>query len=165
MIDIKYIIVIIIPCKGDIMKRKVTHDNEDNTEIITTEEFDDVICHSEVERKYFTIDNNNMIYKRFREELKIDDLPYLGPCVDFGLGDVCLEESQDKFKFYIIDRATKFNLEEFDNIEDAIDKLVSYYKEYDLVDDPDKMKEIIYEALGLSQIENITMKLKYIKIK
>ena len=81
----------------------------------------------------------------------MSDKPYLGPCVDFGLGDICLEESNGTFKFYIIDRGSKFECEEFDNIEDAISKLVSFYREYEIVDDPDKMEEILYQTLGLTK--------------
>ncbi len=139
------------------MERKVRPDIKVHTEKITNEPFDDIIGHSDFERKYFTIENNDIIYKRFKNELSIVYLPYLGPCVDFGLGDICLEEAKDNFKFYIIDRATKFKLEEFVRIEDAIQKLISYYREYELVDDPDKMEEIIYQTLGISKQENATI--------
>lgn len=125
-------------------------------EKITNEPFDDIIGHSECERKYFTIENNDIIYKRLRSELSIDYLPYLGPCIDYGGGDICLEESNDNFKVYVIDRASKFQYEEFDKIEDAIQKLISYYKEEELVDNPDKMEEIFYQTLGLSKQENVT---------
>jgi len=139
------------------MERKVRPDIEVHTEKITNELFDDIICHSDFERKYFTIENNDIIYKRFKNELSIDYLPYLGPCVDFGVGDICLEEAKDNFKFYIIDRIAKSELEEFVRIEDAIQKLISYYREYELVDDPDKMEEIIYQTLGISKQENATI--------
>ena len=108
------------------MTRKINPNIKVHTEKITNEPFDDIIGHSDFERKYFTIENNDNIYKRFKNELSIVYLPYLGPCVDFGLGDICLEEAKDSFKFYIIDRATKFKIEEFDRIEDAIQKLISY---------------------------------------
>ena len=146
------------------MERKVRPDIKVHTEKITNEPFDDIIGHSDFERKYFTIENNDIIYKRFKNELSIVYLPYLGPCVDFGLGDICLEEAKDNFKFYIIDRATKFELEEFVRIEDAIQKLISYYREYELVDDPDKMEEIIYQTLGLSKQENATINEEHTKI-
>ena len=146
------------------MERKVRPDIKVHTEKITNEPFDDIIGHSDFERKYFTIENNDNIYKRFKNELSIVYLPYLGPCVDFGLGDICLEEAKDKFKFYIIDRATKFELEEFVRIEDAIQKLISYYREYELVDDPDKMEEIMYQTLGLSKQENATINEENIKV-
>ena len=139
------------------MERKVRPNIKVHTEKITNEPFDDIIGHSDFERKYFTIENNDIIYKRFKNELSIVYLPYLGPCVDFGLGDICLEEAKDNFKFYIIDRATKFELEEFVRIEDAIQKLISYYRKYELVDDPDKMEEIIYQTLGISKQENATI--------
>jgi len=146
------------------MERKVRPDIKVHTEKITNEPFDDIIGHSDFERKYFTIENNDNIYKRFKNELSIVYLPYLGPCVDFGLGDICLEEAKDSFKFYIIDRATKFKLEEFDRIEDAIQKLISYYRKYELVDDPDKMEEIMYQTLGLSKQENATINEENIKV-
>ena len=139
------------------MERKVRPDIKVHTEKITNEPFDDIIGHSDFERKYFTIENNDIIYKRFKNELSIVYLPYLGPCVDFGLGDICLEEAKDNFKFYIIDRATKFEHEEFVRIEDAIQKLISYYRKYKLVDDPDKMEEIIYQTLGISKQKNATI--------
>ena len=128
-----------------------------HTEKITNEAFDEIIGHSECERKYFTIENNDIIYKRLKSEVKIDLLPYLGPCVDYGLGDICLEEASDIFKFYTIDRATKFNYEEFDNIKDAIQKLISVYIDFHMVDNPEKMEEIFYQTLGLDKEENITM--------
>ena len=58
------------------------------------------------------------------------------------MGDICLEETDDIFKFYVIDRASKFEYEEFNKVDDAIKKLVSYYKENEIVDNPDKMEEI-----------------------
>ncbi len=122
-----------------------------HTEKITNEPFDAIIGHSECERKYFTIENNDIIYKRLKNEVSIRYLPYLGPCVDFGMGDICLEEAKDCFKFYIIDRASKFDCANFDNIKDAIDHLVSYYKEYNEVDDPEKVREIFYQTLGLCE--------------
>ena len=146
------------------MIRKINPNIKVHTEKITNEAFDDIICHSDFERKYFTIENNDIIYKRFKNELSMVYLPYLGPCVDFGLGDICLEESKDPFKFYIIDRATKFEFEEFDKIEDAIQKLVSYYQEYEFVDDPDKMEEILYQTLNLSKHENATINEKQTKV-
>ena len=122
-----------------------------HTEKITNEPFDDIIGHSENERVYFTIENNDIIYQRMRNELSINHLPYLGPCVDFGMGDICLEEGTSVFKFYCIDRMEKYEYQEFDNINDAIKHLVSVYGEWEMVDDPDKMKEIIFQTLGLSK--------------
>lgn len=146
------------------MPREVKSNIGVHLEKITNEPFDDIIGHSDVERKYFTIENNDIIYKRFKKELSIRYLPYLGPCIDFGLGDICLEEAADNFKFYIIDRAAKFELEEFDKIEDAIQKLVSYYKEYEFVDNPEKMKEIMYQTLGLSKQENTAINENHTKV-
>ena len=138
------------------MKRQVREGLNLHIEKITNEPFSDIIGHSECERKYFTIENNDIIYKRFKNELSIVYMPYLGPCVGFGLGDICLEEAKDNFKFYIIDRVSKFEYEEFDKIEAAIQKLISYYKEYKFVDDPEKMEEIMYQTLGLNKQENTT---------
>ena len=131
------------------MERKVRPNIAVQTEKITNEPFDDIIGHSDCERKYFTIKNNDIIYKRFKTELSTVYLPYLGPCIDYGAGDICLEEAKDSFKFYIIDRIAKFEYEEFNNIEDAIQKLISYYRENELVDDANKMEEILYQTLGL----------------
>lgn len=126
-----------------------------HVEKITNEPFDEIIGHSACERKYFTIENNDIIYKRLKNELLIVYLPYLGPCVDYGGGDICLEESNDSFKVYIIDRTRKFQYEEFFKIEDAIQKLISIYEEEKLVDNPDKMEEIFYQTLGLIKQENV----------
>lgn len=123
---------------------------------ITNECFDDIIGHSDCERKYFTIENNDIIYKRLKNELLIEYLPYLGPCIDFGIGDICLEETGDIFKFYIIDRESKFEYEEFDKIEDAIQKLISFYQENGFIDNPNKMREIFYQTLGLDRSKKLS---------
>lgn len=104
-----------------------------------------------MERKYFTDENNDIIYNRLKNELTIQYLPYLGPSINFGLGDICLEEDDNIFKFYVIDRASKFEYEEFNKVEDAIKKLTTYYKENKIVDSPDKMKKIFYQTLGLKK--------------
>ena len=135
-----------------------------HTEKITNEPFDDIIGHSDSERKYFTIENNDIIYKRIRTELSIVYLPYLGACMDFGVGNICLEEAKDSFKFYIIDRIAKFEYEEFNNIEDAIQKLISYYRENKFVDDENKMEEILYQALGLRNQKKETTNEEHPKI-
>ena len=72
-----------------------------HTEKITNESFDEIIGHSEEKRKYFTIENNDIIYKRLKNEVSIEYLPYLGSSVDFGMGDICIEETKDNFKFYL----------------------------------------------------------------
>ena len=132
-----------------------------HTEKITDEQFDDVIGHCEVERKYFTIANNNLIYKRLREETDINELPYLGVTVDFGLGNVCLEENvkdgHDIFKFYVIDRTTKFDYQEFNNIEDAIEKLINYYEENEMVSNPEAAKAIFKEVLNLTKDKKLSL--------
>lgn len=118
---------------------------------LTDEPFDDVIGHDNGPRKYFTIENNNQIYRRLREEVEgIYYFPYLGPCVDFGAGDACLEEDGDIFKFYIIDRAYRFDYQEFDNIKDAIERLVEFEISYNDIKDPDKYRQIFYDVLGLN---------------
>ena len=109
-----------------------------------------------MERKYFTDENNDIIYNRLKNELTIQYLPYLGPSINFGLGDICLEEDDNIFKFYIIDRASKFEYEEFNKVEDAIKKLTTYYKENKIVDSHDKMEEIFYQTLGLKGKEILT---------
>lgn len=109
-----------------------------------------------MERKYFTNENNDIIYNRLKNELTIQYLPYLGPSINFGLGDICLEEDDNIFKFYIIDRASKFEYEEFNKVEDAIKKLTTYYKENKIVDSHDKMEEISYQTLGLKRKEILT---------
>ena len=146
------------------MERKVRPNIAVQTEKITNEPFDDIIGHSDSERKYFTIENNDIIYKRIRTELSIVYLPYLGACMDFGVGNICLEEAKDSFKFYIIDRIAKFEYEEFNNIEDAIQKLISYYRENELVDDANKMEEILYQALGLNNQKKETTNEEHPKI-
>ena len=134
-----------------------------HTEKITNESFDEIIGHSEEKRKYFTIENNDIIYKRLKNEVSIEYLPYLGSSVDFGMGDICIEETKDIFKFYIIDNSSKFEYEEFNTVESAIQKLISYYKEYEMVDSPEKMEEIFYQTLGLSKNENIEANKNYSK--
>ena len=123
---------------------------------IAKESDNNIIGNNNSKRKYFTNENNDIIYKRLKNELTIQYLPYLGPSINFGLGDICLEETDDIFKFYVIDRASKFEYEEFNTIEDAISKLITYYKENEIVDSPDKMKEIFYQTLVLKKQENLT---------
>ena len=108
--------------------------------------------------KYFTFDNINIIYDKFREELDIYQLPHLGLPLDYGMGDICLEEDNNLFKFYIVNRSEKYNYEEFNNIEDGINKLVTYYDNYDLVDDSNKMERIMYQTLGLQKDKTLSLK-------
>ncbi len=141
------------------MERKVDKKRcKMNIEKITNEPFDDIIGHSESIRKYFTIENNDLIYKRLKKETDIVKLPYLGPCVDYGLGDICIEESskdnKEIFKFYIIDKTCKFDYQEFAKIEDVIAKLISHYKEKHLISNPEKMQAIFTETLKLSINKN-----------
>lgn len=123
-------------------------------EKITNEPFDEIIGHSECERVVFTIENNDVIYRRIRAEVPMDYLPYLGPCVDFGMGDVCIEEAPDCFKFYVVDRMTKNGYEEFQDVRDAIQRLISYYKGFI---DTDKLEEIFYQTLGLTKRDGMDM--------
>lgn len=131
-----------------------------HTEKITTEPFDDIIGHSECERVFFTIENNDEIYRRIRAEVPMDYLPYLGPCVDFGMGDVCIEEAPDCFKFYVIDRGIKNESKEFQDVRDAIQRLISYYEGSV---DTDKLEEIFYQTLGLTKRDEIDMSAGSIK--
>ena len=120
----------------------------------TNEDIGDILGHNSCELKYFTIENNDLIYKRLKEETNIIHLPILGPSVDFGLGDVCIEEcfenGKEIFKFYLIDRSEKYDCEEFDCIEAVINKLVDFYASWE-VDDPVSMRNIFYETLNLQK--------------
>src|SRR5699024_7589965 len=109
-----------------------------------------------MERKYFTNENNDIIYNRLTDELTIQYLLYLGQSINFEFGDIFLEEDDNMFKFYIIDKTSKFEYEEFNKIEDAIKKLTTYYKENKIVDSHDKMEEISYQTLGLKRKEILT---------
>ena len=104
-----------------------------------------------MDKRYFTNKNNNIIYNRLEKELNINQLPILGIKAMYGVGDICLEEDGDVFKFYILDRAAKFEYEEFYDIEDAIQKLIFYYRLYEIVDDSEKMKEIFYQSLNIEK--------------
>ena len=133
------------------MIRRVRENLDVDTVKITNEPFDDIIGHDVSKRKYFTIENNDIIYRRLKKEVVIKNYPYLGPCVDFGLGDICIEESNDIFKFYIIDHSSKYEYKEFNKVEDAINHLLYYYKKYDMVNDLEKMEEIFYQTLNLKK--------------
>ena len=128
---------------------------------LTDELFDDVIGHIEYESKYFTIENNNIIYRRLKKETDLEYLPYLGACIDYGEGDVCIEEGikdgVEIFKFYIIDRFNKFDYQEFSNLEDAINRLVEYYINNEMTKEPEKVKSIFIETLGLQKSKNLSL--------
>lgn len=115
---------------------------------------DDIIGHRESQPQYFTAENNNIIYSRLREETDIYYLPQLGVTVNYGLGDICLEEcvneEKELYKFYIIDRTAKFDYAEFENIESAIGHLVSFYESIQAISEPEKMLNIFLETLGLN---------------
>lgn len=128
---------------------------------LTDELFDDVIGHIEYESKYFTIENNNIIYRRLKKETDLEYLPYLVACIDYGEGDVCIEEGikdgVEIFKFYIIDRFNKFDYQEFSNLEDAINRLVEYYINNEMTKEPEKVKSIFIETLGLQKSKNLSL--------
>lgn len=109
-------------------------------------------------RKYFNWDNNNTIYNRLMKETIISYIPYLGQGLQFGAGDIVLEEDGDIYKFYIIDRDVKFCYEEFDNVVSAMEKLVTYYDEAELIDDPDKMMGIFCASLNIKRNNGILRK-------
>ena len=118
--------------------------------------------HADINKKkeqHFTDENKNIIYKRLKDEIDINELPILGNKVEFGRGNICLEESDNVFKFYIIDRARKFGYEEFDDIKDAIERLIKFYQEYEYIKNPDKMREIFYQTLGLEKELNLKLKI------
>ena len=119
----------------------------------TNEEIGDIIGHNTCERKIFTTENNDIIYKRLKEETRIQHFPFLGPCVDFGMGDICLEEAFEEgkpiYKVYCIDRATKFDYQEFELVEDAIIQLAEMYVGYE-IESSDEMTSIMFEVLNLT---------------
>ncbi len=98
---------------------------------------------------YFTEDRVNTINKRLREELNLKYLPYLGANVIYGKGEMCLEENNGVFKYYVIDRNNKVYLEIYDNVYDAVDSLVKHYSYCFKEVNESMMKSIIYEVLGL----------------
>ena len=104
-----------------------------------------------MKKKYFTREKTDIIYIRLNNELSLNYIPTLGDGLDYGLGEVCLEEMDDKFAFYIVDKFIKHDYEEFSNIEDAIDKLINFYNQYDAGCNPDIMKSIFYETLELKK--------------
>ena len=96
--------------------------------------------HIEYESKYFTIENNIIIYRRLKNETDLEYLPYLGASIDYGEGDACIEEGINDgveiFKFYIIDRFNKFDYQEFNNLEEAINRLIEYYINNEMTKEP-----------------------------
>ena len=106
--------------------------------------------------KYFTYENRKRIEDRLLHETDIAGLPTLGHGVDFGMGEICLEETKDengndRFEFYLAVNYDKTHHQVFDNIEDAIRALVGFYKRTDMIDKPDKMEKIIYQEIGLNR--------------
>ena len=106
--------------------------------------------------KYFTYENRKRIEERLLHETDISGLPTLGHGVDFGMGEICLEETKDdndndRFEFYVAINYDKSRHQVFDNIEDAITALVGFYRRNDMIDKPNKMEKIIYEEIGLKR--------------
>lgn len=106
--------------------------------------------------KYFAYETRKRIEDRLLNETDISGLPTLGHGIDFGMGEICLEETKDndnndKFEFYFAVNYDKYHHQVFDNIEDAISALVEYYKKWDMIDKPNKMEKIIYQELGLKK--------------
>lgn len=107
------------------------------------------------QERYFTTENIDTIYKRLKEETDIYILPYLGEEMNYGMGEVCLEEkiedNNTAYKFYTVDRASKFDYQEFHQVEGAIKHLVSYYEKMQMVSDSDQMLNIFFETLHLNK--------------
>ena len=116
---------------------------------------DFVFCHGEGERKYFTIENNDKIYRRLMNELPMRKYPYLGTKLDFGDFDVCLAENKHGFDFYVVtQKAHRCNVRHFDNIYNAINHLGThlFIYEFDYSKTKlDKFLDIMYEELGLER--------------
>ena len=100
-------------------------------------------------QKYFTSENKNIIFNRLKKETSIRNLPYLGVCSDYGVGDAGIEELSGMYKFYVAEKDNQTMCKAYSNIKDAIQHLVDFYGKYHEVNDPDKMKAIFYETLGL----------------
>ena len=127
------------------------------------ENFDNILEHRDWERKYFTPEVVEKILKRFENELSISLWSiHLGQGIDYGDG-ICLDEYKDSFKVYSISLMIKINAEEFDNIEDAIQYLITLCVEEALVDNPHKMKVILYQELGLSYKAKVKGPIKVLK--
>lgn len=108
--------------------------------------------------KYFTPEKCAIIYKRFEEELDncFGFLPCLGESLDYGCGNVCLEESYGTFLFYTVDRAAKFDVKKFNDVRIAIKELALFYYEICYIDNPLQMEQIICQTLGLNCKEELT---------
>ena len=104
---------------------------------------------------YFTEDRINSINRRLREELNLKYLPYLGVNVICGKGEMCLEEDDGLFKYYVIDRNNKVYLEVYDSVFNAVDSLVKHYCYCFKEVDESTMKSIFYEELGLKNDKRI----------
>lgn len=101
--------------------------------------------------KYLTHSSIMSIYTRLKNETDISELPILGKNIEFGLGEICLFETNNIFVFYIINQTNKEYIKIFDNIKDAVNYLVNVYDYYKFIDDPTKMKDIFYEELNINK--------------
>ncbi len=115
-------------------------------------------------QQYFTKENVNKIYTRLREETDIfmQHYPVLGVDAIYGIGNLCLSEKEKDgkrtYEFFIIDRATKFDYAEFDDIKNAINHLATFLEEIESKEDCEKMRNIIYETLKLEKNKVYTKK-------
>ena len=132
------------------MERKVLPEMKKYTVKITNLPFDDVLGMEICKRKYFTIENNDIIYKKMKE-LDIRYLPYLGVQVEFGLGDLVLEEGKNKFRVYTIDRMTKFGTKEFNNVVDAIGEIINEMIQIEPNIDKELLENIFFETLKIEK--------------
>ena len=105
-----------------------------------------------MELKYFTKERRKRIEDRLLHETDIAGLPTLGYGVDKdGMGEICLVEKEDHFEFYLASGNQKLFHKAFQSIKDAVQALVDFYRQMDLVDKPNKIEKIIYEELGLKR--------------
>ena len=118
---------------------------------ITNLPFGEVIGKYNDNVKYFTVSNNDKIYRRLISEFNLKYLPYLGANIFYGKGETCLEEDNNKFYYYVIDRQYRVYFKELDNIYDAIDYLVIQYTNYFREVDKSKMRDIFLEELNLEK--------------
>lgn len=65
---------------------------------------------------------------------------------------------KEHMNFFIINRATKFDYAEFDDIKNAINHLATFLEEIESKEDCEKMRKIIYETLKLEKNKVYTKK-------
>ena len=106
-------------------------------------------------RKVFTDEVIDRIYEKLGD--KISNLPNLGEEISSGWGSVCLEELNDMFLVYVVDRTTKYDVAEFLNVKDAVDYMISTY--YSLYESEEKaMKKTFYDELNIGKDKTRTIK-------